>query len=77
MQRWGSLVRLAYWEGTPETQDANIHTDEDVVYERKDSADIMKESRSMMKWGLSRISLVKMSLGLMTPGMWWMATSSA
>ena len=69
VQRWGSLVRLVYWEGTPETQDADIHTDEDVVYERKDSADIMNESWIVMKSGPSHISFVKMSMWLTTPGM--------
>ena len=53
----------------PETQDAEIQAEEDVTKVRKDSADIMKESRSIQKWAPSRIFLVKMSLGLTAPGM--------
>ena len=33
----------------PETQDADIHSDEDVTNVRNFSADIMKESRSVRK----------------------------
>ena len=61
----------------PETQEADIHCDEDVVNVRNLSADIMNEPRRVRKWVPSRISLVKMSLGLMSPGMWQMSTSLA
>jgi hypothetical protein len=53
----------------PATQEVEIHAEDDVTKVQKDSADIMKESRSVRKCDASRISLVKMSLGLMAPGM--------
>ena len=53
----------------PETHEAEIQAEDDVTKVRKDSADIMNESRSIRKWAPSRISLVKMSLGLTAPGM--------
>ena len=53
----------------PETHEAEIQAEDDVTKVRKDSADIMKESRSIRNWAPSRIFLVKMSLGLTAPGM--------
>ena len=41
----------------PETHEAEIQAEEDVTKVRKDSADIINESRSMRKWVPSRISL--------------------
>ena len=69
-QKTGSLVQSSGDRLMPEIEDAEIHAEEDVTKARKDSADTMKESRSMWKWVLSRISLVKMSLRLTAPGMW-------
>ena len=60
----GDAVKL-----TPDTQDDEIHAEDEVRKVRKDSTDIMKDSRSSRKCDPSRISLVKMSLGLMFPGM--------
>ena len=53
----------------PDTQEADIQTEEDTMKVRNFSADIMKESRRVRKREASCISLVKMSLGLMSPGM--------
>ena len=53
----------------PDTQEADIHTEEDTIKVRNFSADIMKESRRLRKREASRNSLVKMSLGLISPGM--------
>ena len=61
----------------PDTQDADIHTADDVTKVRNFSAGIMKESRSVRKWVVLRISLVNMSLGLTFPRMWQMSTSLA
>ena len=60
------------WGGdkeTPDVQDAEIQADEEATKERNLSADIMKESRRVRKRDASRSSLVKMSLGLISPGM--------
>ena len=54
----------------PETQEADIQMEEDVTKVQKFLADIMKELRIMRKCAPSRISFVKISLGLMVPGMW-------
>ena len=51
----------------PKTHEAEIQAEDDVTKVRKHSADIMNESRSIRKWAPSRISLVKMSLGLTAP----------
>ena len=69
-KKTGSLVQSSGDRLMPETQDAEIHAEEDVTKARKDSADTMKVSRNMRKWVSSRISLVEMSLGLTAPGMW-------
>ena len=61
----------------PETHEAEIQAEDDVTKVRKDSADIMNESRSIRKWAPSRISLVKISLGLTAPGTWYKSTSLA
>ena len=60
-----------------DTQNADIHTADDVTKMWHFSADIMKDSRSVRKWVASRISLVNMSLGLTFPRMWQMSTSLA
>ena len=60
----GDAVKL-----TPDTQDNEIHAEDKVTKVRKDSVDIIKDSRSSRKCDPSRISLVKMLLGLMVPGM--------
>ena len=61
----------------PNSQEADIQTKEDATKARNFSADIMKESRRVRKQEASRNSLVKMSLGLMSPGMWQRSTSFA
>ena len=80
---WSAQV-AAVIQAMPETQEADIHCDEDVANVRNLSADIMNELRRVRKWVPSRISLVKMSLGLMSPGMWrrsislsWMLSRTA
>ena len=60
------------WRGEkemPDVQEAEIQADEEATKERNRSADIMKESRRTRKREASRSSLVKMSLGLISPGM--------
>ena len=59
----------------PDTQEADIHAVEDAMKEQNFSADIMKESRRVRKQLASRSSLAKMSLGLISPGMWRRSTS--
>ena len=61
----------------PDTQEADAQTEEDATKVRNFSADIMKESRRIWKREASRNSLVKMSLGLMSPGMWQRSISLA
>ena len=61
----------------PFVQDAEIQADDEDTNVRNLAADIMKESRSSLKRVASRSSFVKMSLGLMSPGMCRMSTSFA
>ena len=45
----------------PETHEAEIQAEDDVTKVRKDSADIMNESRSIRKWAPSRIQYASLT----------------